>query len=274
MSESKAVAVLSPVSTALVEHFGGRERVDLIKSKMAPGIDDANFALFLSTAKHLGLDPVAGQIYTTARNAKTANGGWEKRWTTIVSLEGYLSRAENTGEYGGITKTEFSMKEDKKTPDSCTVTVVRLKGDVRFETSHTCFYDEFVQTNKEGQPMEQWKKMPRQMLAKVSTVHALRRAFPNALSGSALTEEEYRSGAHDAIAPSGEDTRPPVPEGDLKALSTLTASLGFTEAQLCAKFKKSKYADLTMEDVQTALSGLAAKAAAMEAQSQDESKAS
>jgi hypothetical protein len=50
-------------------------------------------------------------------------------------------------------------------------------------------YREYVQQTKEGSPMALWKKMPALMLAKASESLALRKAFPEQLSGLYSNEE-------------------------------------------------------------------------------------
>jgi hypothetical protein len=50
-------------------------------------------------------------------------------------------------------------------------------------------YSEFVQLTKEGTPNSMWRKMPANQLAKCAESLALRRAFPEQLSGLYTSEE-------------------------------------------------------------------------------------
>jgi hypothetical protein len=50
-------------------------------------------------------------------------------------------------------------------------------------------FSSFVQKTKEGNPTSFWAKMPEVMIAKVAESHALRKAFPQEMSGLHVEEE-------------------------------------------------------------------------------------
>jgi phage recombination protein Bet len=154
--------------------------------------DRATVAAFLVQCQRSGLDPLARQIYCIRRGSK---------WTTQVSIDGMRLIAERTGEYEGQTLTQWSddgriwvdawlPSEGNVYPMFARVGVWRrnfreaLYATARWD-SYAVYNDEWQNGQKTGRRVltETWEKMPDLMLAKVAEALALRRAFPQDLSG-------------------------------------------------------------------------------------------
>lgn len=171
---------------AIVKPSAGLDQaqLDLLKRTICQGATNDEFALFVATAQRLGLDPFARQIFAVKR--------WDRRQETNVmsiqvSIDGFRLVAERTGSYTPGRPTEFEM--DGKRLIKATAFVKKFSHGAWHEVGEDAYYDEYVQTGKDGKPNAMWGRMPRVMLAKCAEARALRRAFPAELSGVYAPEE-------------------------------------------------------------------------------------
>lgn len=165
-----------------------QDQVDLIKSQIAPKATDDELKLFIYQAKRTGLDPLARQIYAIHRKSKDGQGNWIERMTIQTSIDGFRVIAERSGDYGGQDEPFFG-RDDEQQP-FCKVTVYRFRNEQRYPAAvGVAYWKEYVQTDRDGKPTGMWSKMPRTMLAKVAEALALRKAYPQDLSGIYTTEE-------------------------------------------------------------------------------------
>lgn len=183
---------------ALVKQQFTKEQLDLITSTVAEGATENELNLFLYVCKKTNLDPFTRQIYSIAR--KTWNKdkkAYDVKRTIQISIDGSRAIAARTGELAGIEDAQFDV-EDAKHPNKATVTVYRLIGGAARPFTASARWDEYVQTtdeyvngSKTGNkiPSAMWAKMPYLMLGKVAESLALRKAFPNDLSGIYTNEE-------------------------------------------------------------------------------------
>jgi len=175
-----------------------QDQINLIKSQIAPKATDDELKLFIYQAKRTGLDPMARQIYAIHRKAKDANGNWIEKMTIQTSIDGFRVIAERSGDYAGQDEPFFTdvLGEDGKVKDkSCKITVYRFRGDVRYPAAvGVAYWSEYVQTDRDGKASGLWAKMPRTMLAKVAEALALRKAYPQDLSGLYTGDEMEQSG--------------------------------------------------------------------------------
>lgn len=161
-----------------------RDQVDLIKKTIAKGATDDELKLFLYTAEKRGLDPLAKQIYFQKRRSSKG----EDNITIITGIDGYRLAADRTGKYAGNDDPVF---DDEENPRKATVTVYKITGGVRCPFTATARWDAYYPGDALG---FMWRKMPHTMLGKCAEALALRKAFPQELSGLYIREEMEQAG--------------------------------------------------------------------------------
>lgn len=172
------------------------------------GVEQASngdLAVFLNYAQRTGLDPFARQIYMIGRRAKQGDN-WVTKWTIQASIDGLRIVAERSGDYAGQTEPEFCGEDGvwRNVWTSAQPPVAARIGVLRHGFQQPCYgvayYDEYVQLGKDGKPTAMWLK-PRIMLAKCAEAVALRKAFPNDLSGIYTADEMAQATSHPAPQP-------------------------------------------------------------------------
>jgi len=155
------------------------EQVQLIKKQLAPNATDSELALFLYQAKRTGLDPLTRQIYCIHRGGKM---------TIQTSIDGFRVIAERSGTYAGQSEPVFEYKDEKLVCAKVSVFRFAANGERYPASVGVAYWNEYVQEYN-GKPGGLWAKMPHTMLAKVAEALALRKAYPQDLSGLYTADE-------------------------------------------------------------------------------------
>ena len=192
-----------------------KDQISTLKATVAAGCTDSELALFVAACKRTKLDPFTKQIYAMKM------GGM--KLSIQVSIDGFRIIAERSGEYEGQEGPFWCGPDgiwkdvwlDQKPPTAAKVLVFRkglrpMTGIARFAAYST------------GQNL--WSKMPDLMLAKCAEALALRKAFPNDLSGIYTSDEMDQASSTSSKIPSPvsgartlNDLVPPVDEQAPKA---------------------------------------------------------
>jgi phage recombination protein Bet len=193
-------------------------KTDLIKQTVAKGATNNELELFLYTCNRTGLDPLAKQIYAIKRKSKQGDQ-WVDTMTIQTGIDGYRLIAERTGKYEG-QEGPFWCGPDgewkdvwlKKEPPAAAKIGV-LKAGFLSPLWGVARFDAYKQTKSDGSLMGLWAKMPDVMIAKVAEALALRRAFPQDLSGIYTSEEMQQADNTEIPEPSRapEPTQRPTP---------------------------------------------------------------
>ena len=177
-------------SVAVQDFEFSQSEIETIKENVAQGATDNELKMFLYQCSRTGLDPLSRQIHFIKR------GG---RATIQAGIDGLRAIAERTGKYAGNddyiyndTKTMYEMSSTGELPTTATATVHKIVDGVRVEFSATALWDAYCPQGKES---FMWNKMPYLMLGKCAEALALRKAFPNDLSGIYSTDEMQQADA-------------------------------------------------------------------------------
>jgi len=200
----------------------GPSQLDLIKRTVAKDLNHVEFDMYIAVCRRVGLDPFRKQIYANVYNRDKPD---KRQVVFITSVDGFRAVAARNRNYRpDEEEPEITYEEAAKGPDNprgivkAVVTVWKMdesghwspiKGVARWEEfapvkEGGSWEDTGSVWEDTGKPKKAfkpdgtfvldpdakfWRKMPAHMLAKCAEVQALRKGWPEDLSGIYAPEE-------------------------------------------------------------------------------------
>jgi phage recombination protein Bet len=179
-------------------------QLTMVRETMAKDCNDREFNLFMAVCQRTGLDPIKRQISCMVHNKDKPD---KRQLTIIVQIDGLRVIAKRSGDYRPM-ETAPLYEFDERVKDEATnpLGLVRVEvrawkryGDEWFPVVGEAYWSEFAPLKDEWQNNQKtgrkvlsgkWGDMPRLMLAKCAEAQALRRGWPDDMSGL-YAEEEF-----------------------------------------------------------------------------------
>lgn len=194
----------------------------LIRRTVAKDTNEDEFNLFIEICRQQGLDPFKKQIFAQVYNKDKPD---RRQMVVVTSIDGYRAKAQRCGDYRpAAEETRFETDPALKSPETNPAGLVRavvkvfkfgpdkqwypVAGEARWDEfaplDHAAF--DYVDTGEiwedSGKPKKKkvpkgpktlkegnWKNMPHVMLGKCAEAQALRRGWPEDMSGLYVQEE-------------------------------------------------------------------------------------
>lgn len=237
---SNEIAVQEPQSRTT--QLFSPEDIALIRDTVCKGATETEFKLFINQAKATGLNPLARQVFAVKRWDSSLK---REAMSIQVSIDGFRLIAERTGKYSGQTAPQWCGEDGiwrevwlaKEPPSAARVGV--LRSDFHEPCYGVARFDSYAQMKREGGLTMMWAKMGDVMIAKCAESLALRKAFPQELSGLYTSDEMAQVAPEEITQPVIEQQKDQTAQEEAK-LNHLAeeAKKYFEEIPLCNTTEK------------------------------------
>lgn len=183
-------------------------------------------AKFRHICERTGLDPLARQIYCIGR---FGSDGLE--WSVQTGIDGFRVVAERSKLYAGQDDPEWLTEDGewvpafvkaKHGPHPLAARVRVYRHDWSRPMTGIATWDEYAQTKRNGDLTAMWEQRGPGQLAKCAEALALRKAFPQDLSGLYTDEEMDAAAARGSDADAADGAK--VPSSQRSRVAQLTSA--------------------------------------------------
>lgn len=221
------IITMAPASASVAARSFHPRELDLIRRTVAADTNGSEFDLFVEVCKRVGLDPFRKQIYAVVYNKDKAD---KRKMAIITGIDGYRTIAHRSASYRP-DENEPRIEYDEAAKNPLTnplgivraiVTVYKFGPDREWHAvPGIAYWDEFAPIKEEWGENEQgkwkptgrfsldktsnWYRMGRVMIAKCAEAQALRKGWPEDLSGLYVAEEMHQADALELSASQAAD---------------------------------------------------------------------